>query len=335
LRPGGTPAAHASGHAHSALDPEQLAFARRLRRTQTHPEAILWALLRSRHLGGCKFRRQHPAPPYVLDFYCHQARLAIEVDGDSHDVPDRQAHDEARTRDLRSRGIRVLRFANADVLDETEGVLEAILRAVREPTEPTRGAEADATPPQPLASGPGWHEPSVSRPIAKWDLFHYVYAVLHHPSYRERFAEVLKKELPRVPLLPEFPRLVAAGRALAALHVHHDAAPPYDPDGGLLRWTGEPPSWRVEAMRLAKDHATLAVNPSLTLGPIPPEAFAYRLGNRSALEWVIDQYRVDPAAGEDPNRPDDPEHVVRHVQRVLSVSLATVRVVASLPEAFG
>jgi predicted helicase len=171
------------------------------------------------------------------------------------------------------------------------------------------------------------------RPIQKWDIFHYVYAVLHHPAYRSRFAEVLKKELPRIPLLPEFPRFVEAGRALAALHVHYDHAPLYDPDGRFLRWTAEPPSWRVEKMRLSKDRTTLAVNPTLTLGPIPPEAFDYRLGNRSALEWVVDQYRIDPATGEDPNRPDDPQSIVRHVQRVLSISLATVGIVNTLPDA--
>lgn len=95
-----------------------------------------------------------------------------------------------------------------------------------------------------------------------------------------------------------------------------------------------PFSWRVEKMRLSKDRTQIVVNPSLTLGSIPPEAFAYRLGNRSALEWVIDQYQVsiDKRSGirTDPNREDDPEYIVRLVGRVTTVSVETVRLVAQL-----
>jgi predicted helicase len=97
-----------------------------------------------------------------------------------------------------------------------------------------------------------------------------------------------------------------------------------------------PLSYRVEdKMRLSKDHRSLRVNDSLTLGGIPPETFEYRLGNRSALEWVIDQYQVteDKHSGirSDPNRPDDPEYIVRLVGQVIHVSLKTVNLVKSLP----
>jgi predicted helicase len=97
-----------------------------------------------------------------------------------------------------------------------------------------------------------------------------------------------------------------------------------------------PLCYRVEdKMRLAKDHHSLKVNDSLTLGGIPPETFEYRLGNRSALEWVIDQYQVteDKHSGirSDPNRPDDPEYIVRLVGQVIRVSLETVKLVKSLP----
>jgi predicted helicase len=91
-----------------------------------------------------------------------------------------------------------------------------------------------------------------------------------------------------------------------------------------------PLSYRVkDKMRLAKDHRSLKVNDSLTLGGIPPETFEYRLGNRSALEWVIDQYQVTEDS--DPNRPDDPEYIVRLVGQVIGVSLETVKLVNSLP----
>ena len=88
-------------------------------------------------------------------------------------------------------------------------------------------------------------------------------------------------------------------------------------------------------MRLAKDRRSLVVNDSLTLHGIPPETFTYRLGNRSALEWVIDQYQVaeDPRSGlrSDPNRPDDPEYIVRLVGQVVRLSLETVAIVSALP----
>ena len=88
-------------------------------------------------------------------------------------------------------------------------------------------------------------------------------------------------------------------------------------------------------MRLAKDKTTLRVNDSLTLGGIPPKVFAYRLGNRSALEWVVDQYQVseDQRSGvrSDPNRADVPEYIVRLVGQVVRVSLETLRIVGGLP----
>ena len=91
-------------------------------------------------------------------------------------------------------------------------------------------------------------------------------------------------------------------------------------------------------MRLSKDKTALRVNASLTLAGIPPETFQYRLGNRSALEWVIDQYQVseDKRSGirSDPNRPDDEEYIVRLAGQVVRVSLETVRIVNALPEQY-
>ena len=88
-------------------------------------------------------------------------------------------------------------------------------------------------------------------------------------------------------------------------------------------------------MRLSADKSEMKVNAGLTLSGIPPEAFEYRLGNRSALEWVIDQYQVstDKRSGisSDPNRDDDPEYIVRLVGRVITVSVETVKSVAGLP----
>jgi predicted helicase len=174
--------------------------------------------------------------------------------------------------------------------------------------------------------------------ITKCDIFNYVYGVLHHPGYRERYAENLKRELPRIPLAPDFRAVTAAGKKLARLHLDYEKLEPW-----RLEWIetpGVPLSYRVEdKMRLTKDKTSLKVNGSLTLAGIPPEAFRYRLGNRSALEWVIDQYQVseDKRSGirSDPNRPDDPEYIVRLVGQVVRVSLATMKIVDALPADFG
>ncbi|MFC7379944.1 endonuclease domain-containing protein [Brevundimonas sp. GCM10030266] len=106
--------------------------ARRLRRPLSPPEARLWVRVRAHRLHGFKFRRQHPFGPYILDFYCAAARMAVEVDGRVHDDPDRAEHDLRRTRWLASQGVRVIRIAADDVKNELDGVLAFIARVVRE-----------------------------------------------------------------------------------------------------------------------------------------------------------------------------------------------------------
>ena len=109
-----------------ALAPHLLALARKLRQEQTNAEQLLWRVLRNRQFGGLKFRRQYPVAPYVLDFYCHEARLAIEVDGGQHNGPDKERRDTERTAYLGRQGITVLRYWNHEVLQETEAVLERL-----------------------------------------------------------------------------------------------------------------------------------------------------------------------------------------------------------------
>jgi inosine/xanthosine triphosphate pyrophosphatase family protein/very-short-patch-repair endonuclease len=111
------------------LDPEFRDFARQLREQQTDAESLLWSLLRDRRLGGFKFRRQHPVAPYVLDFYCHDVKLAIELDGGQHNTEEEKQHDAHRSEFLANQGIRVVRYWNHEVMHETESVLESILIA--------------------------------------------------------------------------------------------------------------------------------------------------------------------------------------------------------------
>jgi very-short-patch-repair endonuclease len=105
--------------------------ARQLRRNLSLPEVQLWQLLRTSP-GGHRFRRQHPAGPFVLDFFCARANLAIEIDGFSHDIGDRPMRDEARDAWLRERRIDTLRIAAADVLRDAVEVADAIVQAVEE-----------------------------------------------------------------------------------------------------------------------------------------------------------------------------------------------------------
>jgi very-short-patch-repair endonuclease len=112
------------------LDKSTLTFARNLRQSSTDAEQLLWRLLRNRGLTGHKFRRQHPVPPYILDFYCDSKKLAIELDGGQHNTDEARAHDEIRSNFLTERGITVLRFWNDAVLTETDAVLEAIHKAL-------------------------------------------------------------------------------------------------------------------------------------------------------------------------------------------------------------
>ena len=169
--------------------------------------------------------------------------------------------------------------------------------------------------------------------ISKWDIFHYVYGLLHHPDYRERYQANLKRDLPRLPYAPDFWEFAKAGRRLGAIHVEYEEAEAYP-----LRFVETPDmplDWRVEKMRLSKDKTGVKYNDFLTLDGIPAKAFDYRLGNRSALEWVIDQYRVktDKRSGivNDPNRLEDPAYIVRLIRKVIAVSLETVEIVEGLP----
>jgi very-short-patch-repair endonuclease len=119
--------------------------ARQLRSAQTDAETLLWHLLRNRSLCGYKFRRQHPVGRYILDFYCHDAGLAIELDGSGHGEAGQAAYDEQRTRALEGAGITVLRFWNNELLSDTEAVLGAIVAALHERL-PSPGASRHPLP---------------------------------------------------------------------------------------------------------------------------------------------------------------------------------------------
>jgi predicted helicase len=169
--------------------------------------------------------------------------------------------------------------------------------------------------------------------ISKWDIFHYVYAVLHHLQYREAYAANLKRELPRIPFTPDFWSLVEAGKQLALIHVCYEDQEEYPLE--TIETPGMRLNWVVEKIRLSKDKTRIFYNNFLTLAGIPPETFEYRLGNRSALEWIIDQYQVKTDLRSniinDPNSSYELRYVVRLIGKVITVSLTTMKIVKDLP----
>jgi len=161
-----------------------------------------------------------------------------------------------------------------------------------------------------------------------------VYGFLHLPSYREKFANELKKSLPRIILTDKFWELSRAGRELAEIHLHYETQPP--PDGVEVIGSGD---FRVKKMRLSKDKTTLTYNRDIKIKNIPLRSFEYVVNGRSPLEWIIDRYQVktDKASGivNDANawglEHDNPRYILDLILSSLTVSLKTLDIVDGLP----
>lgn len=114
---------------HPSKLPEDLKkYARQLRQSMPDAEALCWYFLRDRRLANAKFRRQHPVGRYIIDFYCDEFRLAVELDGGQH--AEQKEYDQKRDADLNKMGIKVLRFWNHQMLNQTEDVLTAIYNEI-------------------------------------------------------------------------------------------------------------------------------------------------------------------------------------------------------------
>ena len=184
--------------------------------------------------------------------------------------------------------------------------------------------------------------------ITEDDLFHYCYGVLHHEGYRTKFANDLAKEAARVPMaasLDDFEAFAEAGRELADLHVNYESVEPYPlhEDSDML-WASKPGAYRVEKMAYAGkrpdlDKSRIVYNEGITLSGIPAIAHDYRLGSRSALDWLIDRYQIkrdkDSGILNDPNAwPDErnsPRYILDLVKRITAISVRTTQIVRALP----
>jgi len=115
-------------------DAQTMRTAAILRRDMTLTERILWKKLKDRTIFNAKFRRQHPISFFIVDFYCHEYKMVIEVDGEIHNDDESIEYDKNRTAELNKFGIRVLRFTNEEVFSEMDSIIKKILKAITEYT---------------------------------------------------------------------------------------------------------------------------------------------------------------------------------------------------------
>lgn len=185
--------------------------------------------------------------------------------------------------------------------------------------------------------------------ISKEDIFFYVYALLHHPEYRERYHADLKKMLPRIPKAVDFWSYSTIGRELADLHINHERMPAYS--SIQAEWSMDTPTdeWaKYHVTKLvwaktsgkAKDLTRLIYNDYLTFSGIPAEANECKIGGRSPLEWMVDRYKIttDKKSGivNDPNdycrEVGDPAYIAKLVPSLVTVSMRTQELMRALPE---
>lgn len=171
--------------------------------------------------------------------------------------------------------------------------------------------------------------------IGKEDVFYYVYGLLHSEEYRTRFANDLRKELPRIPFAKDFWAFSKAGRELAALHLNYESIEPWplkEESHGDFRAT------KMRFLRKGIRH-TILYNSTCTLSGIPDEAYEYIVNGKSAIEWLMERYAVttDKASGivNDPNtwcaEQGKPRYIIDLVKRIVRLSLETRHIVKALP----
>ena len=188
--------------------------------------------------------------------------------------------------------------------------------------------------------------------ITKDSIWEYAYGVMHAPDWRERYRHDLQRNLPRIPLAEDFEAFRSAGRELMDLHINYETVEEWPVecrvDGVPNEGVADPDAYRIEnKMRWGKEgdngdrFAVLHINSRCCLTGIPAEAQDYKVSGRSPLQWAIDSLRVkrDTASGfvDDPNGwhewADEPFNLIRHLRRLVRVSVETAQIVASLPPA--
>jgi predicted helicase len=169
------------------------------------------------------------------------------------------------------------------------------------------------------------------KPRVKEDIFHYVYAVLHNPAYRQKYELNLKREFPRIPFYENFHQWAAWGKRLIDLHINYESIKPYPLQ--VVTATDVKPLPKPK-LKADKESGVIFLDENTELTGIPAEAWDYKLGNRSALEWILDQYKEskpkDPTIAEKFNTyrfADYKEQVIDLLKRVCTVSVETMKIV--------
>jgi len=168
------------------------------------------------------------------------------------------------------------------------------------------------------------------------DTFAYVYGLLNSSEYQEKYANDLKKDLPRIPVVKNKNKYVEVGKKLMDLHLNYENVAPYD-DVDVI--CGDNPSYRVKKMKFGKgkDKSTIIFNDDITIKSIPDKAYEYIVNGRSAIEWIMDQYQIktDNKSGivDDPNDfSNDPKYIFNLLLRIINVSVQTVDLINQLPK---
>jgi predicted helicase len=169
--------------------------------------------------------------------------------------------------------------------------------------------------------------------ITKEAIFHYVYAVLHNPAYRKKYELNLKREFPRIPFYEDFKQWAAWGKALMDLHIYYETVEPYN----LKEISTDHKENPRTKLKADKESDTITLDDNTTLTGIPKEAWTYKLGNRSALEWILDQYKEskpkDPTIAEKFNTykfADYKQQVIDLLKRVCTVSVETMKIIEEM-----
>lgn len=175
--------------------------------------------------------------------------------------------------------------------------------------------------------------------ITKEDIFYYLYAVLHSKDYIAAYADNLAKEMVRIPTLEKFPKYAEIGRQLADLHLKYETH--VDPNTLELNITVDKEDYTVSKMRFKKlgknnDKSTLIFNDYITIGNIPERAYEYVVNGRSAIEWIMESYRIktdkDSGITDDPNTYGDEKYIFNLLLSIISVSLKTLDLIDAMPE---
>ena len=181
-----------------------------------------------------------------------------------------------------------------------------------------------------------FHEHYYDDGITKWDVFYYIYGVLHHPVYLKDNEDSLQQALPRIPFASWFYDISDMGRQLAEWHVEYRQAKSFALTEKLT--PEKAANYKVTKMRLNKEKTVVRLNSAISLEGLPAEALAYKVGKRSAVEWVIDQYREQTDTRSnittEPNNPDDEKAIVDILQKVVRISVDSAKLLQEFPPLF-